>query len=599
MPGEDAAREAVAERIAAYKKKGYEEAGASQVLEPAPPNLGSALLLETYVTHADPRLTDELLACTDVEKLGRLAESLYRDERPAIRRALLDYLLAGCDRRGHKAFVKRLFKQAEAANDDEMMAHFVCAFDRLGRRFLVSTTYWNLETRGSGERQRLVWDTAVPARKDPRSKTQDRFSRVTRRYLARRAFRYLRRIGYGDPARYVTVASSALALYRDEHLARAEQLLDAWSLVSILYGKSPVLAKTANGFALAPGAMLSSLTPAPWFEGAWKNAFEPLRKLAESAASRPVRAFALRLLREHHEAALASLGVTQVRRLLTSPHEEVQALGAELFARLRGLEKLPIEEWLVLLEIQNLDAVSAVASAVEKHVTSARVTFAQCAALASQPIASVAAVGLAWLKEKKPTRPEEIEELLRLASAPVARVRDEGTSHALAVIEGRKERRIEGVREIADARYPDAREKALAFIETNADCKDSPLLWLALGESPHADVRRRVVEVSARWLAQADTSALARLVATTLLAVDRGGVEKRRALLAVAERLARAPEDADALVHLFAFALRSVRVAERRKGLVAVTRAAFAHGAVREALGRVLPELAIGAEASA
>jgi len=86
---------------------------------------------------------------------------------------------------------------------------------------------------------------------------------------------------------------------------------------------------------------------------------------------------------------------------------------------------------------------------------------------------------------------------------------------------------------------------------------------------------------------------LERIWATTILAVHRGSKQKRTALTQIAARIVEHPNEAEPLVGLLGYALRSVRPPERRAALAAVSRAAFQAPALRSAIGRKLPELSL------
>ena len=86
----------------------------------------------------------------------------------------------------------------------------------------------------------------------PLAKQDSGFSRLTRAYLRRRAWRYFRFLGFKDPARYGRAIRSALALYKDEHLTKSENLLDAWGLMHALYKDSAVLHRHPKGSASPP-----------------------------------------------------------------------------------------------------------------------------------------------------------------------------------------------------------------------------------------------------------------------------------------------------------------------------------------------------------
>src|SRR5699024_9342142 len=140
----------------------------------------------------------------------------YKDARPFAREALHRYVDDGCDRPHHRPLVKGLFKLAEAAADDETMAHFLVAFDRLMKRRIRSVQGWDYKLRQMVKTVVIDPDPGVP----PPSKDESapHSPRPPRRYLQRRAFRYFRRIGAKDPARYGRAIRTALALYQDAHL---------------------------------------------------------------------------------------------------------------------------------------------------------------------------------------------------------------------------------------------------------------------------------------------------------------------------------------------------------------------------------------------
>jgi hypothetical protein len=103
--------------------------------------------------------------------------------------------------------VKKLFKLAEAAGDDEAMGHFMAAFDRLHSRDLVKRRARRAPTEGAVTVLRA--DAAVP-RHPHEADREGRFTHATRRYLRRRAFRYFRALGRRDPVRYRRALTAVL-----------------------------------------------------------------------------------------------------------------------------------------------------------------------------------------------------------------------------------------------------------------------------------------------------------------------------------------------------------------------------------------------------
>jgi hypothetical protein len=95
---------------------------------------GSWSLVEELYDRGDPQFVAELRRITDADRLGNFAARWYGDQRPEARRLLLTYLNQPLNAFRHEALIKRLFKQAEAAGDTEVMGHFLVLFDRSVRR---------------------------------------------------------------------------------------------------------------------------------------------------------------------------------------------------------------------------------------------------------------------------------------------------------------------------------------------------------------------------------------------------------------------------------------------------------------------------------
>jgi hypothetical protein len=587
--------------ISAHLSSGYREVGPSIELTPeegARGTRGSALLVDEYFASGDARLVDEVLRFDGMDKLGALGERWYADRRPFARAALLELIDDGCDRPGHKALVKRVFKAAEKAGDDETMAHFLVAFDRLSRRTVAVVRYeWNGDTRTAEPRQGLVNELLVPSRL-PENAKSDRFTLATRRYLARRAFRYFRRLGFADVARYRRAMLTALPLYRDEHLDKPERLLDAWGLMHALYGRSPVLDKAPRGLRVAEGRSLASLGVAPYFADAWRGCETELFALVESAKSRTVRSWAIAWLQGEYAASLHAMPIARVRPLLASPHEEVQRFGAALLETATGLESLPIDAWLAMLGTTSLDAVLVVCAAVKKHVAPSRLSLGQCVDLACAKVAPVADLGLAWGREKPVKTDADLTAILRVSGAGVVSVREAGVAWCASLLRSLEGAKTERARDLCDARFADARAAGLAVVADVPRFREDLGLWLALGESPYPDVRAFLVAHAKEWRDRADQASLAHVWTSALVAIHgpgRGGDVKRDVLRMIADRVAAHPDEADALLPLLGLALRSVRAPERAFGLAAIARAAVTLPALRDAAARHLPELTLGA----
>ncbi len=553
----------------------------------------SSLLLDEHFEAGDDRFVDEVLSSAAGKKLKALADRWYGDGRPFARRALLRYLDDGCDRPHHRPLVKALFKLAEMAGDDEAMGHFMVAFDRLVQRRLKPKSRWDPGT--------LVFrhDPTVPLVLGSRENRAPRFSRRTRLYLVRRVFRYFRALARRDEARYGQVMRAALLLYEDRHLEKVEQLLDAWSLVHALYWASPVLVRDPRGIRVADGRALAELGPAPFAPEAWQGALHGVLDLVANARSRPVRAFAITLLKRDYADALRGMPLTRVRALLRSPHDEVQAFAAKLLKSTRGASSLTVDEWLELLRIDNPEALALLCAMVAKAVSPDRLSLAQCVQLACAKTGPVADLGLAWARRKPVGDAAALTVALGLARAGVEHVRAEASAWLAEVLGTAPFATPEHVRELLDARFPEPRAVAFALIETDPRFRESTVLWAALAESPYDDARAVLVKHLGERQQSFGPETLRHVWATSLLAVHRGGRAKRGALNQIADRIARTPTEAESLLPLLAIALRSVRAPERRTALAAVARAALREPALRGAIARALPEIAVGTEAVA
>src|SRR5439155_21130917 len=95
---------------------------------------GSWLYSQELLERGDPAFVTELRKIHDAERLGDFANRWFTDPRPWARQFLFDYLNLPLNAFRHEALVKRLFKLAEKAGDDALMARFLVALDRSVRR---------------------------------------------------------------------------------------------------------------------------------------------------------------------------------------------------------------------------------------------------------------------------------------------------------------------------------------------------------------------------------------------------------------------------------------------------------------------------------
>lgn len=603
----------------------------------------SSLLLDELMEAGDARVLDELLGARAQKKLAQLAQTLFTDTRPFAREVLKGYIDDGCDRPGHRVFVKTLFKAAEKANDLELLGHFAAAFDRLVKRRLQTVSGWDWANRRAFTRKELVepkellrrlprwrgsdkrtYTNPVTGRttrvrrphvplvnphftwgRNPRTNRWEssrvgggeeradplQFSFSTRRYLQRRTWRFFRKLVKQSALDYRNAVLPVLARFKDEHLASPEALLDAWFLTHALYACSDVLDRAPLGIKVKEGKSLKDLTYAPFAPGAWKDCLDQLLTLALTAQARPVRRFAIWALEKDHAAALDGLPAARLIPLLKSAHEEVQQLGGKILKGAKGLEALPISDWLELLSISNPEVLLQVCEAVKQHVAPTRLSLEQCISLACSRAAPVAELGFAWAKDRPLKGAKDLDTLLRLRNAEAPHVRQLGMEWVAQQLILEDSARPLLVRELLDARHVDVRKTAMELMTKDSRFGEAVELWLAMSETPYGDVRERFLTQFEAREARFSPDTLQRVWATTLLSVHRGSRAKRHAARQVADRLVKKPEEAQALSKLLGFTLRSVRPTERKAALSQLVRAATVDPKLKELLSRELPEL--------
>lgn len=552
----------------------------------------STLLLDEFFASSNDRFFDELLQSRADRKLHGFAPKWFGDSRPWAREMLLRYVDDGCDRPGHRGLVKSLFKLAERAGDDLLMAHFLAAFDRLIAHEVRKLSKFDWETRESYDEYLRIRSTREPLRQ-PRNRKikRSQFSIYTRQYLQRRALRYFRRLGFRDRARYGKAARVALLLYEDQHLTRPEQMLDAWGLMHLLYHGSPVIVRDPRGIRVADGRKLAEIEPAPMHPQAWHGRYDELVAMLATAKSLLVRRWVMAWLGSQHGEELRAPDIRHVKRLLWSPHPDVQTFASQLLGRAQGVETLPVVEWLSMLDVDNPTAIPIICELVAKHVSPSRLDLASCIDLACARPAPVAELGLRWAKSKTVATRDDLRTALRLTHAQAANVLEEAVAWLAELLSKEALGTAKDALDLLDARQQLARAAGIRLMAEQKRFSDELSLWAALAESPYSDVRAFLVKHLDERLPALPEHGIHHVWATTLLGVSAGSRTKRRVLRQLAARVAAHPNQASRLLPLMTIALRSVREAERRDALVAIARAAYAQPALRVSIAEHIPEL--------
>lgn len=578
----------------------------------------SFLLIEELFATGDDRFVDAIRDFHVPGSLAGMADKWKKDPRPWARQQVFRYLDLRLDSPGHETVIKRLFKQAEENRDDELMAAFAIAFDRLVRRKRRARWRYDWQTRQGWQEETLVTPrdvlpTPSPDAKaghsvtpsfhpawGPSGRTLRLFSFHTRYYLRRRAWRYFRRLGHQRPPDYPAAVARMLQRYRDEDLARGEYILDSWSLLHACFGESDVLSFGASLVRLRDGRALRELAPAPSFPNLWQSpeAGRELIGLLLQARSRLVRVWAAGLLRANHAELLKRMPVADIRRLLDHPDDEVQLLGAQVLQGSTELDKLPVAGWLELLAVRNPTVLETICRLMAQHVRGDRLDLAQCVQLATAKPAPVARLGFEFLRTREIRGEADLQTIAELADARCAVVARDLAAWALTRLGTREAYQVERIVRFFDSLLHETRDGAWAWLVAGTRGWDDPALWGRLVETPYDDVRLHFVAALRERTRAPGLGAeqLSSIWAGVLLGIHRGGRHKLTALRQISDAVRERPASAELLLTVLAVAIRSVRPPEARAGLAAVVGAVEARPELADLVARVLPELQLQPE---
>jgi hypothetical protein len=574
---------------------------------------GSFNLAEMLFTYGDESFLAELRKVQAVEQLGKFAAKWLNDSRPVARQYLFDYLTRPLACYRHEALVKRLFKLAEAKQDDELMGAFLVAFDRLIRRVKRRRTQhkWDRlrsieevqarekEWQAAGfeniSRQQFnrnqwqlyasrTYDAIVqPNNTMPRPVGKSTWTRAqymtpemiekrfvlfsfkTRRYLRRRAWRYFRLIGKKDPARYLKAAVNYLKRYRDTDASSEINLLDNWGLVHTLFRDSPGLLRPPMGWEFATGKSISDLRPAPYLAEVWKAHPEALLEVLTQAECRTVRQWAIALLRQDHLEWLANQSVSVLLTLVDSSDTDVAAIGFDLIERHPDLASVPVQDWLKRLDGDNFEKLQRLSTLLQKKLDPTRISFETALKLTCHRSLPVAKLGLTLLQSRSLST-SEIPALLTLVQAESSSVRPELIPWLRDILTRLAPLRSEWLLDFLDSKFHDVRQVGWRWLQESA-FKDDPSVWQKLLESPYDDIRGPLIEQLALRTQGANPSTVQLLWATVLLNIHRGGRFKPGVVAQVVTQLDRQPEQSAQLLPILSVAVRSLRGPEFRAGL--------------------------------
>ncbi len=568
------------------------------------------LLAEEYCANESELFLETLRQVSQPKSLAALADRWKKDPRPWARKQIFAYFAQPLNCPGHQPIVKRLFKQAEENKDYELMAVFLAAFDRQVRRKIAIKRRWDFRSRTASEEERLITPRDViplkveRAARDPMTgealaygvrtpRGAKLFKHRTRYYLRRRVWRYFRWRGHGDPAAHVAAIVKALAAFEDADLQRGENILDSWALLHACFGEHDALEFGATHIQLKDGRSLGELTPAPMFPEAWKKseAAPLLITVVVRARARLVRIWAMQLFQREH--ATYSVPLESILALLEHDEAEVQQFGAKMLESASFLATLPVDSWRKLLQTKNDEALQRICDAFAKHVSGDRLNLAQCVELACIQPVPVARLGQRYLIERAISSPGARAQIALLADAKCSAVAAELTTWALAILGKPENYSADQIIRFFDSNVAEMRIAAWDWI-----LKDSPgladaTLWSRLAETPHDDLRLRVVDhlQFQTKLPGAEANQLENIWRSVLLGVHRGGRQKAKAVQQIAKAIIENPASAHSLLPVLAVAARSVRGPESRAGLAAIVGVVAAQPQLAETVRHLMPEL--------
>ncbi|OYP28295.1 hypothetical protein [Rhodopirellula sp. MGV] len=577
-------------------------------------NSSSWLLVEEHFETGAPAFVDELCRCDDAEKLGNFASRWLSDRRPESREFLSRYLDQPLNHARHEALVKRLFKLAEKAEDDKVMAWMMVAFDRSIRRQIRKTHQYDWQSRESWEEERLVAppDSALP--RDPRilkwmRNLEERrlFSLKTRRYLRRRSWRYFRNLGNTDPVRYIKAISVALDRYRDDDVGDGVALLDNWGMIHAMFHHSKLLQSPPVGWTLAEDASLADLSAAPAFPTAWKTNAQPLLRLLTTAQCRPVRQWCIALLRADHADAIQLIDIGTLISWLASEQTELAEFAIESLQVGASAAKFKDEHWLALLSSHNPAVIASLCNLAREHLAPDRLTLDQIVSLAVQPSALVARLANEWLQTRTLSTRSECLDAFNVCEARSESTRETLVATAIGMVAASPAFTPELALEPLDSRYSDVRKQGWQWLISDARLTNETLLWQRLIESPYDNIQLPLAELLEQQLLESKLSSrdigngliastlddheLQRLWAAVLLNTRRGSRRKPGVILQVINHLMASPDQADRLEPLLAVGLKSIRRPEWKATIAGLTQLAERHPNLRERFQSAFVEL--------
>ena len=580
------------------------------------PTSGSLMVARKMLDEDDPAFLDELLRCHDADALAGFAATFFDDRRSHVRRWLLRYVDECFQAFRHEGLVKRLFKAAEAAGDDEVMGRFLVTLDRSVRRRVrtVRRYDWTLREVVESDRIETPERTMPRDRRDLLAVTSRRrgpgrdelrlFSAATRKYLRRRVWRYFRTID--DDARYREAVAAALMRFTDDDFADGLAMLDSWSAMHAMFHHADVLESTASGWRLADGAALSDLKPAPYRPEVWRAEPSAWVRLIDDAGSHLVRRFALMSLRDAAGDArdtgdarvtgnAGNAGALDVgdlidavtrRRWLSHIDDGVAELAAELTLAAGEPDRWTADDWSRVLDGASDVAVDRLIETLHRSMRDWSTDGLLSIGRGVRPGVVGAAADI--LEGRSVADGGEAGRWMDAVDTECVALRRRWTAVVLERVRASKHFRPIQLLPVLDSLHDDVRAAGIEVLAEDPACGRDVDLWRCLLESPFDDVQLAVAGLMDRMAYDAttwrrmrssrlDDADVHRLWATVMHQTDRGGRVKRAVIGSLADRVAADPSRIDRWLPLLRHAAGSVRVTEREAALSALVSIATAH----------------------
>ncbi|MFO0825794.1 MAG: hypothetical protein U0792_22190 [Gemmataceae bacterium] len=548
----------------------------------------------------------------NASELAPFAQVWYKDSRIEARKLLFAYLERPFNSPRHEPLVKRLFKFADNAGDDAVMARFLVGLDRTIRRKRSTSTQWDRVAREYSQFEVISTPPDTTLSKDDRfyssswfAQNREKFTRgkflfsvPTRQYLRRRAWRYFRKLGKNHPERYIPAVCTALKLYTDADVPDGLGLLDNWGLVHVLFHHSDSLVLLLTGWFLAENGVFSQLQPEPMYSKLWLS--QPRSRffdLLVNAKCRPVCLWAAKMLRQHFPDRLLKVELEELLDWLISDNSVLNDLAIESLERAGGLEAVPVEKWLRIAETAKTELIDRICEMIVRAVKPAQVSFEAAVRLAMQRPVPLARLGMNFLEGKKPANAVEVQAIFGLREAQAEPLRADLVKWATTVLSERPEFKPLWVLEFLDGRHEDVREIGWEWLLTEPRAREDVTVWQRMLESPYDNIRLRLIGIledrakEPEGLTKFSIEHVRFLWATVLLNISRGSRAKPFVVRQIMERVATHPDEAGELLPIIAVALRSCRGPEFRAGLAGVASFVERNPTRKPLVEAVFPEL--------